>query len=98
MNNTLAMLTRITNNYDVQAAALTDLQEGQRGMEQRLQALEKQPPTASVPASTVGDDDPPSSWADGTLTSWRQTLKAAKDILRQLDVPLTTTMTCSFRG
>ena len=78
MNNTLAMLTCITNNYDVQAAALTDLQEGQRGMEQRLQALEKQPPAGSVPARTAdrprkGDDDPPSSWADGTLTSWRQT-------------------------
>ncbi|CAE7357200.1 unnamed protein product [Symbiodinium microadriaticum] len=43
MHSTLAMLTKITNNYDDQARSLADLKLGQKGMEERIAALEKQP-------------------------------------------------------
>ena len=52
MQTTLAMLTKITSNYDDQAQSLAELREGQRGMEDRIAALEKQP-AGSVPASTA---------------------------------------------
>ena len=93
MHSTLAMLTKITNNYDDQARSLAELKMGEQGMEERIAALEKQP-AGSVPASTAdttteGGRKPAiiiGGWHPDQLAA--DTLKAARDILKQLDVPL----------
>ena len=94
MHSTLAMLTKITNNYDDQAKTLSELRMGQQSMEDRIAVLEKQP-MGSVPASTadtaMGDGGRKPAiiiggWSPDQLAA--DTLQAARDILKQLDVPL----------
>ncbi|CAE7500648.1 pol, partial [Symbiodinium sp. KB8] len=95
MHNTLAMLTKITNNYDDQAQSLAELKQGQRGMEDRIAALEKQP-AGSVPASTTDTATEGGRRPAIIIRVWNpdqlatDTLQAAKDVLKQLDVPLNT--------
>ena len=87
------MLNKITDNYDAQARSLEELKEAQREFDQMLKTVESRPVASSTPGSTAGTD------AGGRqpaliIGGWNpdqaaeQTLQAAKDILRRLDVPL----------
>eukprot|EP00439_Symbiodinium_sp_Y106_P084709 s167_g26.t1 len=93
MHKTMQMLNKITDNYDAQARSLEELKEAQREFEQRLKTVESRPVASSTPGSTA-DTDAGGRQPALIIGGWNpdqaaeQTLQAAKDILRRLDVPL----------
>ena len=84
MQNTLTMLTHITQNYDDQAQALGSLKASQQSIEERISNLEKRPVGRSVPASTADTAQEGSKRPAIILGGWHpdqltgDTLKAAK--------------------
>ena len=94
MEKTLKMLDKITDNYSSQAKALEELKDTQDKFRKRLEALELKPQFSSAPGSTadtVGGGGKPPAFI---LGGWHpdqaaeDTLRAARDILRTLDVQL----------
>ena len=92
MQKTMQM-NKITDNYDAQAKALGELKEAQREFEQRLKKVESRPVVGSAPGSTA-DTDAGGRQPALIIGGWNpdqaaeETLQAARDILRRLDVPL----------
>ncbi|CAE7361641.1 unnamed protein product [Symbiodinium sp. CCMP2592] len=94
MQNTMTMLTKVTDNYDVQSKALGELKVAQQQLEKRLEAMEHKP-FSSAPGSTTADTEggtgkPPALIMGGWHPDQpaEETLQAAKTILRRLDVQL----------
>ncbi|CAE7382151.1 unnamed protein product, partial [Symbiodinium sp. CCMP2592] len=94
MERTIHMLNKVTENYDTQAKALGDLREAQLTFEKRLEALEQRPQFSSAPGSTAdtegGGNKPPALIIGGWHPDQaaEDTLQAAKDIIRRLDIQL----------
>ena len=94
MEKTLKMLDKITDNYSNQAKALGELKDTQDKFQKRLEALELKPQFSSAPGSTADTDGGGGKPPALILGGWHpdqaaeDTLRAARDILRTLDVQL----------
>ncbi|OLP76219.1 Stage V sporulation protein K [Symbiodinium microadriaticum] len=91
VQDTVRALDRVTRSYDKQAGALEEVKAAQFQLEARLQSLEQKPPSTAPgstadteggrrPALIIGGWHPDQAAED--------TLKAAREVLRSLDVPL----------
>ena len=86
-------VSQIREEQDTQAESMKTFREGQDHLEHRLTLLENKLRGTSTAANSTADTDAPRRPAL-ILGGWREdqaasdTLKKAKDILRQLDVPL----------
>ena len=91
VQDTVRALDRVTRRYDKQAGALEEVKAAQFQLEARLQSLEQKPPSTAPgstadteggrrPALIIGGWHPDQAAED--------TLKAAREVLRSLDVPL----------
>ena len=92
VQDTVRALDRVTKNYDCQAQALQEVRDAQAQLEMRLTSLETKPPSSVAAGSTVdteGGRKPAliiGGWHPDQAAE--DTLKAAKEVLRTLDVPL----------
>ena len=91
VQDTVKALDRVTKSYDKQAGALDEVRAAQMQLEARIQTLEQKPPSTAPgstadteggrrPALIIGGWHPDQAAED--------TLKAAKEVLRSLEVPL----------
>ena len=92
VQDTVRALDRVTKSYDVQARSLEEVKEAQRNLEERLSTLELKPPSSVAPGSTTDTDGgrKPALIIGGWHpdTAAEDTLKAAREVLRSLDVKL----------
>ena len=92
VQDTVRALDRVTKNYDSQAQALQEVRDAQAQLEFRLATLEAKPPMSSAPGSTAdteGGRKPAliiGGWHPDQAAE--DTLKAAKEVLKTLEVPL----------
>ena len=91
VQDTVRALDRVTKSYDKQAGALEEVKAAQFQLEARLQTLEQKPPS-TAPGSTVDTDGGRrpaliiGGWHPDQAAE--DTLKAAKELIHSLDVPL----------
>ena len=92
VQDTVQALDRVTKSYDIQARSLEEVKNAQKELEERLTSLENKPPTSTAPGSTVDTDGgrKPALIIGGWHpdTAAEETLKAAKEVLKSLEVPL----------
>ena len=92
VRDTVHALDRVTKSYDIQARSLEEVKAAQKQMEERLTSLELKPPSSVAPGSTAdteGGRKPAliiGGWHPDNAAE--DTLKAAREVLRSLDVPL----------
>ena len=92
VQDTVQALDRVTKSYDIQARSLEEVKMAQKSFEERLTSLENKPPASTAPGSTVDTDGgrKPALIIGGWHpdTAAEETLKAAREVLRSLEVPL----------
>ena len=92
VQDTVRALDRVTKSYDVQARSLEEVRTAQKLLEERLATLELKPPSSTAPGSTIDTDGgrKPALIIGGWHpdTAAEDTLRAAREVLRSLDVPL----------
>ena len=91
VQDTVRALDRVTKSYDKQAEALEAVKAAQFHLEARVQSLEQKPPSTAPgsTADTEGGRKPAliiGGWHPDQAAD--ETLKAAKEVLRSLEVPL----------
>ena len=91
VQDTVRALDRVTKSYDKQAGALEDVKAAQLQLEARIQSLEQKPPSTAPgsTADTEGGRRPAliiGGWHPDQAAD--ETLKAAREVLRSLEVPL----------
>ena len=92
VQDTVKVLDRVSKSYEVQARSLDEVKEAHRNLEHRMATLEQKPPSsvaAGSTADTEGGRKPAliiGGWHPDTAAE--DTLGAAKEVLRSLDVPL----------
>ena len=91
VQDTVRALDRVTKSYDKQAGALEAVKAAQFQLEARVQSLEQKPPS-TAPGSTIDTDGgrKPALIIGGWHPDQaaEETLKAAREVLRSLEVPL----------
>ena len=91
VQDTVRALDRVTKSYDKQAGALEEVKAAQFQLEARIQSLEQKPPSTAPgsTADTEGGRKPAliiGGWHPDQAAE--ETLKAAKEVLQSLEVPL----------